>query len=94
MNKLLIALLIVSSSAHAESLFEANNNANGKLVLTDELCRDGTNRLAYSTVQGYDTILGCWTADNSYVHIKWYEGSLRSYNYNIWRDVRKVKPTL
>ena len=94
MSKLLIALLMVPTLAHAEALFETNNQAGGRIVLTDETCRDGVHKLAYSMMPGYNTILGCWSADNSFVHIGWYDGSLRSYDYAGWRDVRKVKPSL
>ena len=94
MSKLLIALLIVPIIAHSEALFETYNKGGGKIVLTDELCRDNSHKLAYSMMAGYDTLLGCWTADSQYVHIGWYDGTLRSYEYNGWRDVRKTKPTL
>jgi len=92
MSKLLIALLIVSSTVQAESLFETYNKAGGKIVLTDELCRDNKHKLAYSMMDGADTLLGCWSADSSYVHIGWYDGSLRSYPYGIWNYTAKTKP--
>jgi hypothetical protein len=92
MSKLLIALLIVSSTVQAEALFETNNKANGKIVLTDEMCRDNSHRLAYSMMPGYDTILGCWSADGSFVHVGWYDGSLRSYPYGIWTEVKRTRP--
>jgi hypothetical protein len=94
MNKLLIALLLVSSAANAEALFQLNNNAGGKIVLTDELCRNNKNRLAYSMSPNHDTILGCWSADSSYVHIGWYEGGIRSYTYEGWVDVRTTKSSM
>jgi hypothetical protein len=94
MSKLLIALLIVSSTVQAEALFETNNKAGGKIVLTDEVCRDNKHKLAYSMMDGSDTLLGCWSADSSYVHIGWYDGSLRSYPYGIWNYTSKTKPTL
>ena len=94
MRKLLIALLFVPLIAQSEALFETYNKGGGKIVLTDETCRDGSHKLAYTMMPGYDTLLGCWTADTQYVHIGWYDGTLRSYDYNGWRDVRKTKPTL
>jgi hypothetical protein len=94
MRKLLIALLAVPLLGHAEAVFETSNQAGGKIVLTDEYCRDDSHKLAYSMVPGYDTILGCWTADNQYIHIAWYDGGLRSYDYSLWRKIKKVKPSL
>jgi hypothetical protein len=93
MSKLLVALLFVTSTAHADALFETYNKGGGKIVLTDELCNDGLHKLAYSQMPSVDTLLGCWTADNSFIHIRWYDNSLRSYQYNGWVDVRKFKPT-
>ena len=94
MSKLLIALLMVPLLGHAEALFETYNKAGGRIVLTDEYCRDGAHKLAYSMMPNYPTLLGCWTADSQYVHIGWYDGDLRSYPYSGWRDVRTTKPTL
>lgn len=94
MRKLLVALALIPTLAHAEALWETYNKGGGKIVLTDEKCRDGAHLLAYSMMPDYPTILGCWTADNSYVHIGWYDGTLRSYTYTGWKDVRTVKPSL
>lgn len=94
MKYLLLATLLLTSSAHSEALFETRNQAGGKIVLTDETCRDGSHKLAYSMMPNHNTILGCWTADNSFVHIGWYDGSLRSYEYDGWVDIRKPKPNL
>ena len=94
MKKLLIALALIPTLTHAEALFELPNKAGGKIVLTDEYCRDNQHKLAYSVMANYPTLLGCWTADNSFVHIGWYDGDLRSYSYDGWRDVRRVKPSL
>jgi hypothetical protein len=94
MNKLLIALLIVSSSANAQALFQLNNNAGGKIVLTDELCRNKSNKLAYSTSNGMSTLLGCWTADDSHIHVQWYDSDLRSYPYEGWVDIRTTKSSM
>ena len=80
MRKLLIALLIVSGAAQAEAKFEMRNNAGGKIILTDQPCNNGTHQLAYTTSPKTETQQGCWGADSSFVHIRWYEtNDLRSY---------------
>lgn len=96
MNKTLIALfLTVSLSVNAKPVVDTVNQGGGKIVLTDEGCRDGQNKLAYSIVSGVSTLLGCWTGDGEYVHIKWYDNDLRSYPYAIWRVIdSNVKPNL
>lgn len=94
MKNLLLAALLVALPAHSEALFETTNKAGGRIVLTDEYCRDGAHKLAYSMMPNYPTLLGCWTADSQYVHIGWYDGDLRSYPYTGWVDVRKPQPNL
>ena len=97
MSKLLIALstalFIVTTTSHAEALFETYNKSGGRIVLTNELCSDGVHKLAYSQANNIGTILGCWTADNLFIHIRWDDNTLRSYEYEGWFDVRKFKPT-
>jgi len=68
-------------------------NGGGKIVLTDEFCNDNKNHLAYTQMSGASTLLGCWTHDDSFVHIRWYDGDLRSYSYENW-IMKTVKPTL
>jgi hypothetical protein len=85
MRKLLIALLFVSGVAQAEAKFVMNNNAGGKIILTDEPCNNGTHKLAYSTSPKNETLQGCWGADSSFVHIRWYTNDLRSYPIADWR---------
>ena len=91
MKRLLIALLMIPTMGKAEALFETSNRGGGKIVLTDEYCSDGERRLAYATHPNSDTQLGCWTADSSHIHVKWYDSPLRSYDYTGWVDKRKKK---
>jgi hypothetical protein len=85
---------MVTSIAHADAIFETPNQGGGKIVLTDELCRDNSHKLAYSMIAGADTILGCWAADSQYVHIGWYDGSLRSYPVDGWVYLKSNKSNL
>ena len=94
MIRLLLTLLMIPAMGKAEALFETSNKGGGKIVLTDEYCNDGKHRLAYATHPDIDTQMGCWVADNSHIHIRWYGGSLRSYDYSGWIDKRPVKSSL
>lgn len=96
MKKLIAILgLAVTLNAQAKPILETNNNGGGKMVLTDEFCNDNTHKLAFSQVAGVSTLLGCWVGDGQFVHIRWYDGDLRSYPYSTWRLINApVVPTL
>lgn len=85
--------MMASLTANAKVIAESANKGGGKLVLTDEFCNDNKNRLAYSQMSGMPTLLGCWANDDSFIHIRWYDGDLRSYTYDTW-IIKAVKPTL
>ena len=89
MKYLLLATLLVAPIAHSEALFELRNQAGGKIILTDEKCRDNSHYLAYSMMPNYPTLLGCWAADSQYVHIGWYDNDLRSYPATSWTYIGK-----
>ena len=57
----LLGLMALCTAFHIEAkvLAESYNKGGGKLVLTDEACRQQGYRLAYSQLSGYQTILGC-----------------------------------
>ena len=88
-----IALLALCFTAQAKAIAESNNKGGGKIVLTDETCRQKGYRLAYTQMNGYPTLLGCWSMDNSFVHIMWYDNDLRSYPIDTWNLI-EIKPSL
>ena len=96
MKTLLIALgLVVSvSTAEAKIIAETYNQGGGKIVITDEKCRDKTNLLAYAVTPSTSTLLGCWVHDENYIHIKWYDNDLRSYPMELWQMKTQPKATM
>lgn len=84
MKKLLLIAMLFSLNAEAKVIAESANKGGGKIVLTDEYCNDGSHKLAYSQMSGYPTLMGCWATDESFVHVRWYDGDLRSYPYSNW----------
>jgi hypothetical protein len=90
---LLIALLLAPLVVDARVLMETKNRGSGKMVLTDEPCRNEGYNLAYSVSSNTSTLLGCYTYDESFVHIQWYDGDLRSYPFEVW-TVKRVKPNI
>ena len=88
---LLLAFLLLNTPAEAKVLAELRNMGNGKIVLTDETCRQQGYRVAYTQMDGYKTLLGCWAVDDSFVHIMWYDNDLRSYPLEGW-TLKNIKP--
>lgn len=85
--------MVASMTANAKTIAESKNKGGGKIVLTDEICSDNKNLLAYSQVANASTLLGCWLTDDNFIHIRWDDGDLRSYPYNAW-VMKPLKPTL
>jgi hypothetical protein len=92
MKQIFLALMITASSSHALIIAEQQNNANGLMVLTDEICENNTGRVAYSTIPNTETLLGCWNYDDNFVHIYWAQTrKLVSYPINSWKMKVKAK---
>lgn len=76
MKKLLLALMLVSSMAQADTFATLPNNAGGKIVLTDETCKLGEkvyeklNRAYNYGSSGY-TSEGCWTTEDETIIVIW-----------------------
>lgn len=76
MKKLLIALMLVSGIAESATFATMPNQANGKIVLTDEICKlnnevfDGLNRAYNYGASGY-TSEGCWMVEDETVVVVW-----------------------
>lgn len=85
MNKFLLALVLVTSSAHATGVvFTMNNNSGGKIQLTNISCRpeiDKPGNIARAYGIGEDNY-GCWIYDSSgdTVSIFWTQSGWKTYN--------------
>ena len=83
MKKLLIALYFIGS-AQAENIAWMANQAGGKIILTNEICKsDGKtyntlNRLFMFTKEGY-TMEGCFYLDNELVNTVLYNNKEMKY---------------
>lgn len=95
-NIAMVSILATCTMAHGSPIMYLPNNADGKIVLTDEPCVRGNGKglLAYTTGHNMPTQLGCWTNDDLAVHIMWEGTDLRSYDYQNWVVVKKDKSTL
>ena len=82
MNKLLLALLLVSSIAQAQS-WEMKNDAGGKIIATDTLCTNESNKyVIFAQDSAGHVLFGCWFFAEGYVMTTWADGTLRSYSAN------------
>lgn len=86
--------MVLSSLCHAKSIAEMPNKGGGKVIITNELCRDKVNHLAYSYMAGQSTLGGCWVNDEIGIHIKWYDGDLRFYPYENWKMIESKETNL
>ena len=73
MKKLLICLLMVCSTAHAEEWMETPNNAGGKILFLPAKCggNDDTGRLVIATMSDGGTVHGCWYYFAEMIHVVW-----------------------
>ena len=86
-----VALLAFCLSAQAKVIAELVNKGGGKIVITNEACRQAGYKLAYTQMDGAQTLLGCWSMDDSFIHILWYDNDLRSYPLEFW-VLKNYKP--
>lgn len=79
--KKIAALLLLCLSAHvnAESIATLPNQADGKIVLTNEVCKDPDNGTVYEIVKrSYNysasggTSEGCWIIEDETIVIIWF----------------------
>jgi len=93
MNKLLLGLVLVSTSAFCEPIAYTANEGGGKIVVTNETCNGSTYKLAYATHPDINTQFGCWYSDQVGIHINWSNSGMRFYDFKGWVLIDK-KATL
>ena len=76
MKKLLLGVLLCASYAHAGTFATMPNQANGKIVLTDEACvHNGKNysnlNRAYNYGSAGYTQEGCWSVEDETIVVYW-----------------------
>ena len=99
MKKLLIALCFIGS-VHAKEVAWMPNQGSGKIVLTDEVCKDYKTGKTYSGLlrmfsylsDGY-TIEGCYYFSDSLVNGIWINGDERKYEINNFYTYEKKSGT-
>lgn len=78
MKKLLIALMLVAGVAQAETIATLPNQAGGKIVLTNETCKDPVTGEIYSALRrsyNYSSAggssEGCWLVEDETIVVVW-----------------------
>lgn len=91
MRRFLLALLLAATAAHAGTVATASNKNGGIIVLSDVKCQGERDLfVAYSTVENSRTLMGCWTMDDNFIFIRWNDGDVRTYPFEIW-DIKTKK---
>jgi hypothetical protein len=85
MKKLLLLLCFLCSSAMSEGIAWLNNNAGGKIIITNEICKDTDgkvykklNRIYMYTSEGL-TMEGCYYLADELVQTIWVNGKEMKY---------------
>ena len=86
MKKLLFIFFLVSNVANAWNVAWMPNKAGGKIVLTNEVCKDNKSGKTYNllkrmfmyTSEGY-TMEGCFYISDNIVNATWHNGSEMKY---------------
>ena len=85
MKKILLSFLFVSFLSAAEGIAWINNNAGGKIIITNEVCKDlngkvykKLNRIYMYTSEGI-TIDGCFYIADDLVNAVWVNGTQMKY---------------
>ena len=91
MKRIIAAALLAISTAHAGILATLQNDGGGQIVLTDIACSSIQGaKVAYATSPKTNTLTGCWTIDEQYVHIFWDDDQkIRSYELFLWKVNKK-----
>jgi hypothetical protein len=92
MKKILLALLMSSSFAAHAQVWEGNNTAGGKIVLTSRDCPEYPNkglRSGYSYGKGGKTYSFCWAFFDNRVKALYKNGDEYSYDPAIFTQVSK-----
>lgn len=77
MKRILFGLLLLSSIARADTFATLPNESGGKIVLTDEACKDNNGRVyeklrrAYNYGASGTTGEGCWTLEDETILVYW-----------------------
>ena len=88
---LILTLALLTGAAHSGTVATAGNKGGGIMVLTDVMCSGEKDlRVAYSTLDNNKTMMGCWTMDDNFIFIRWNDGDVRTYPFDIW-DVKTKK---
>lgn len=87
--KKLIILLLMCSSAHAETWFEMPNKSGGKIILTLGKCTNKDSRVVIATAPDGSNATGCWYYFADMVHIIWNDGAIKTSSFEASNFVQK-----
>lgn len=76
MKFLIFAALLLATTAAAADTYTSRNTGGGEIVLTERECTVGNRtvkglREAYTFNSTGETVEGCWTMQDGYVHVRW-----------------------
>lgn len=87
MKKLLIALLLITTSAQAEIYFAGKNAGGTDIILTlqkPEWCKG--SYMMYTSTTKSEVFYGCWSYMQDAIHVVYADGERRVYNANLFEQ--------
>ncbi len=94
MKKFVLMLALICTFSHAGTVATALNIGGGLIVLTDDKCSGKEGLIAYTNDKTGRTTIGCWFPEDSFIFVRWSDGDIRTYPYEIFTVKQKKGQTL
>lgn len=85
-----VAAMVYSSSARAEQIAFLENEAGGRIYITDVESKDGAcpgAYVAYATSPSGAMLFGCWLIDGETILVRWPDGEVSGYETRQFRQL-------
>ena len=87
----LMILALLTGQASAAVLGTITNQAGNEIELTDESCGENAGNLVMAQLESGSLMVGCWFKAEEWLLIKWSDGDIRRYPYNVIKPTQYLK---
>lgn len=93
MKHLILLAALLCGTAQAEVIASSDNNAGGKILLTDGKGHCTSGRLVMATVKTGEYMTGCWSAYDDQIFVVYTDGTSRLYPMEGFTVRRQAQPS-